>query len=372
MQNKKSILHICSDFPFQKLYISLFNSLEKCYDQVIYVPLKKDIKINSFFKNYNPTYRIYYSNLISTIDRFLYGRKIIKVKNDIIKKIKIKQFDLIHAHFLFSDGGVALLLKKEFNIDYVVSVRSTDINIFFKYFIHKRNFGVDILLNSKKIIFITPKYLDHLLNNYVKKKFHKIILSKTEIIPNGLNQFWLDNISEERKKLDGPIKLIYVGDLSKNKRVLRLIRAISSFKTMKLTIVGGGGADQKKVEKLCKLYDNITYLGRINDRTRLLECYRNHDIFIMLSKYETFGLSYIESLSQGLPIIYTSGQGVDGYFNYRSVGVDVKKPSKKNIKNAIDKIVDNYDIYSKNAKNQVKKFSWDEISKEFNSIYKDE
>lgn len=36
------------------------------------------------------------------------------------------------------------------------------------------------------------------------------------------------------------------------------------------------------------------------------------DIFVMVSHSETFGLVYIEALSQGLPILYTRGQGIDG------------------------------------------------------------
>jgi glycosyltransferase involved in cell wall biosynthesis len=59
-------------------------------------------------------------------------------------------------------------------------------------------------------------------------------------------------------------------------------------------------------------------------KEKLLNNYRNSDIFIMPSYNETFGLVYIEAMSQGLPIIYTQNEGVDGYFKEGSVGYSVK------------------------------------------------
>ena len=40
----------------------------------------------------------------------------------------------------------------------------------------------------------------------------------------------------------------------------------------------------------------------------------------MLSIMETFGLVYAEAMSQGLPIIYTKGQGFDEQFDEGKVG----------------------------------------------------
>ena len=38
--------------------------------------------------------------------------------------------------------------------------------------------------------------------------------------------------------------------------------------------------------------------------------YRENDIYVMPSIIETFGLVYAEAMSQGLPVIYTRGQGL--------------------------------------------------------------
>ena len=52
----------------------------------------------------------------------------------------------------------------------------------------------------------------------------------------------------------------------------------------------------------------------------MIPFYKSAHIFVMPSLTETFGIVFIEALSQGLPLIYTKGQGIDGYFPQGFVG----------------------------------------------------
>lgn len=90
----------------------------------------------------------------------------------------------------------------------------------------------------------------------------------------------------------------------------------------------------------------------------------------MPSRYETFGLVYIEALSQGLPIIYTLGQGVSGYFEDGTVGYGVKPNNIGDIAEKIELIMNNFDSMSLDAPKFAQAFSWDSISKEYICIYK--
>jgi glycosyltransferase involved in cell wall biosynthesis len=89
----------------------------------------------------------------------------------------------------------------------------------------------------------------------------------------------------------------------------------------------------------------------------------------MPSKYETFGLVYIEALSQGLPIIYTNGQGVSGYFKNGTVGYGVKPNNVTDIADKIELIMNNFDSMSLNSPKFAQEFSWDNIAKEYLDIY---
>ena len=59
----------------------------------------------------------------------------------------------------------------------------------------------------------------------------------------------------------------------------------------------------------------------MENKSELLGIYRSSSIFIMPSTGETFGLVYIEALSQSLPVIYTKGDGVYGFLE----NVDIAK-----------------------------------------------
>lgn len=64
---------------------------------------------------------------------------------------------------------------------------------------------------------------------------------------------------------------------------------------------------------------------------------RSCSVFAMPSIFETFGLVYLEALSQNLPVVYTKGQGIDGMFD-NTVGIGVDPLSVEEIKNAIKMI----------------------------------
>ena len=149
------VLHLCSAYILSDLYKELIESLDKLnINQAIYIPIKRKQDYNKrILNNLNNTIFIY-SKVFNNIDRIFYTRKINKILYDIKNKINFDNINLIHAHTLFSMGGIALKLKKEKNIDYIVAVRNTDINIFFRYFFYLREIGIEILKESRKIIFL--------------------------------------------------------------------------------------------------------------------------------------------------------------------------------------------------------------------------
>ena len=84
---------------------------------------------------------------------------------------------------------------------------------------------------------------------------------------------------------------------------------------------------------------------------------------------ETFGLVYAEAMSQGLPIIYTKGQGFDKQFTEGIVGYHAECFNKENAVKAIMKTIENYECISNSCIKNVQKFDWDKIVKVYESIY---
>jgi glycosyltransferase involved in cell wall biosynthesis len=371
------VLHICGDYANQSIYNNLITSIDnKQIDQLVYVPVRNENQLN---KNVNPNLKntiFFFKKNLQKIDRFFFKNKINKLQNDLENYLLNNKngFDLIHAHFLFSDGGVAYELYKKNKTPYIVAVRNTDINFFFKYFFFLRSYGIEILENSSKIIFISPAYKTTLFNKYIPHSKQEIIEKKCKIVPNGLDSFWIENSHNKVFSKKEKFSFLYVGDFSKNKNLESTIKALKVLKNkgykIKFNIVGGGGNNEAKIIEIAnKENDWITIHARINDKNLMLNHYRANDIFIMPSIYETFGVVYIEALSQGLPVIYSKAQGIDGFFEENTVGVSVNPLDVNSIINKIEWLIENADCISIKSEKILPNFDWEIISSTYQNLY---
>ena len=241
---------------------------------------------------------------------------------------------------------------------------------------HIKKIGINIMKEAKKIVFISPEYKKYVIDHCIPYELKDYIAQKSVIIPFGISSFWIQNKYDIKPKFikKNKIKLIYVGDFTKNKNVHVSIKIARRLKELgyevKFIIVGGNGGYEYKIKKLAKInQDIIEIYGRVEEKSKLLNIYRKSDIFIMPSHYESFGLVYGEAMSQGLPVIYTKGQGIDGYFKEGTVGYSVNPQDINGIVKKIEMIINNYNKISKNCLNLVEKFSWNKIDKIYHNIY---
>lgn len=91
----------------------------------------------------------------------------------------------------------------------------------------------------------------------------------------------------------------------------------------------------------------------------------------MVSKPETFGLVYVEALSQHLPIIYAKGQGFDGFYPDGYVGYPAEAGSSVDIADKIEQLMKNYAAIERNVEllNLDKDFSWGNIAQKYLTIH---
>jgi len=349
----------------------MYEGLEKgTSSQIVYSATKKS-KINAPF--ISEKYKTIISPILNKKDSFFFKNRITKTHKDIKSKISLNDVDIIHAHYMFTDGALALKIYEESQIPYIVAIRNTDLNLYYKYFPHLRKIGEKILFNAKKIIVISPSYKNKLLQFYSPIK--DILNSKIELLPNGINEFWLrEKILPKKNKIEKTIKFLFVGEITKNrnlKKTIDLLNNLSDYHDVKFTIIGEKLDGFKELKEIIKKYNWIELIQPIYDKSKLKKYYRDHDVFIMLSKKETFGLVYIESLSQGTPIIYTKGEGIDGYFDDLQVGFnfDFNNCGFLTFKKKIELIFKDYNQISNNCINESKSFNWNELSKRYIKIY---
>ena len=294
-----------------------------------------------------------------------------KICKAIEANLDVPKYDLIHAYTLFTDGNCARTISKKNGIPYVVAVRNTDVNDFFRLMPHLRSRGVKTMLDAKAVFFLSEAYRNQVFEKYVPKKYRDIIQRKTYIIPNGIDDFWFDNAPTEDNVIESKIKLIYAGRIDRNKNIPSIQAAMEFLRDkgydVSLTVVG------KVVDK--KVFDIIekdvyTECLAPQPKETLIDLYRAHNIFVMPSFTESFGLVYAEAMSQGLPVIYSAGQGFDGQFPEGQVGYRVSSHNVKDIADGIEKVILEFDDIKQNVVLSAKKFSWTKIVQQYDNIYK--
>lgn len=368
------VLHINGNYILTTLHQEMINHLDKTgLENQIFVPIE-NVGLSTIRTNDN----VKVVECIKKRDRFVFDFKQKKIIDCINKNYNVKDFACIHAYTLFTDGNSARELSRKYGVPYVVAVRNTDVNVFFKYMVHLRRRGIKIMHDASAIIFLSEAYKKKVIKKYIPAKFKDEIIKKCYVIPNGIDNFWFDNKFIEkdvasiiRRFEDKRLKLIYAGRIDKNKNIELTLSAIEKLQEdgwIVEFVVVGKVKDESEYLKI-KEATYCTYLDA-RPKEQLLELYRNADIFVMPSHTETFGLVYAEAMSQGLPVIYTKGEGFDKQFNEGIVGYSVNSNDSGELAEKIVEVVRNYSTISSNVINLVEKFQWRKITNEYMDIYR--
>ena len=310
-------------------------------------------------------------------DRYWFEYKQNKIIKAVEETFDIKSFDLIHAYTLFTDGNCARYLSQKYNIPYVVAVRNTDVNAFFKYRIMLRKLGIKILEDAGAVFFLTPVYRDFLFHKYVPVVKWDKIKSKSHINPNGIDDFWhqhkfteRDYAETEKRLRRKEVRLVYAGSVDKNKNIKLTVAAMEKMNQegWHVTLDVIGPIKDESAYNDFKDNTDVRYVPK-QPKEELIKYYRNADIFVMPSHHETFGLVYAEAMSQGLPVIYTRGQGFDGQFDEGCVGYSVVDNDPDSVIEKIKMVIANYRRVSNHCSTNTNNFNWTNICGDYKEIY---
>lgn len=374
------ILHLTNDFSGSTVYKGLVSELDHLsLSQFVYNPIRDLERMGKNWVEFKVLEsEICYALILNnTTDRILYKKKINKIFRDLETKIDLSKVKCIHAHTWYSDGGVAYLISKKYRIPYIIAVRSTDLNVFQKYLLHERSFGKEILEFAQRIVVISASYKERLLKLPSLQPILSNIEHKLRVLPNGVDPYWLDQAFVKKSdQIMNTFNVLFIGKFTKSKNVESLQKAIIEInekgnKPVHLHLIGGGG---KRHQNVLGVVGNnsgcMTYHGKIYELSQLKQFYQDADIFAMPSKHETFGLVYIEALLQGLPVLYTANEGIDGFYEEK-IGEKVSRGTAEEIAQKLQKMIEEYPSYTIPTEKIKENHDWSRIAKAYQKLYEE-
>lgn len=238
-------------------------------------------------------------------DRGIFKKSIyIKALPRIKKIIKKHKPDILHAHYASSYGTLGALSGMH---PFILSMWGSDVFLFprknsiFKSIIKYNLKKADLVLSTSKMMAIeTSKYTN----------------KQIQITPFGVDTSFFSPFENSKKK-DNKIvlgtikKLDYIYGIDLLIKAFALLVNNNKNTELRLVIAGTGNeiANLKKLAEQKGVSDLVDFPGRISQK-KVVEYLHCFDVFVALSRSESFGVAVIEAMSCGTPVVVSDAGGL--------------------------------------------------------------
>jgi len=244
---------------------------------------------------------------------------------------------------------------------------------------NKSKFHITIAKWYEKLVYPKAKYAICLSQEFknVLSKLYNVDKEKISVIPYG---FQLNGIKQLLPTQNKKMKIVCIRRLVKRVGIELLIRACHKLKNQgvefELAIVGEGYLYQELLHLVddLKLGDCVRLLGKVPDaelKTILLQS----DLAVMPSiALEGFGISTVECLYHGVPVIGTDIGGTTGILKPLNPNLIIEKPSAEKIYEKLHAIL-TYQISLPSREDchqyAIKNYDIEKIGIQINALYRD-
>lgn len=216
------------------------------------------------------------------------------------------------------------------------------------------------------------KFFDGIIitsNDYISEsKILQKVKKRLKVIPLGVDtdlKTFSANKLRKQYKIGNEKIVLFVGRLFPYKGIEYLVSAIpqviKNYPDVKFAIVGGGEkeAELKRLAEKLKVNDKIIFTGKVDDKTRNT-FYKICDIFVLpsINRGEAFGISLLEAMSFGKPLITTriKGSGMNSINKHLTTGLVLEPSNPKQLALAINRLLKNDKFREKMGKFSKKRF----------------
>jgi glycosyltransferase involved in cell wall biosynthesis len=273
--------------------------------------------------------------------------------------------DILHAQSTLYGGFLAAEIGKIFRIPVIITEHSSAFLPPLMLLPGQKKFVKKAIAGADRILAVSP-YLANSLNN---------IVSKTEIsvVPNMIDSSFF-TMSNERLPFS-PFVFIAIGALRPVKGFDLLISSFANAfrdSNAKLLIAGEGPLRNRLNRKIknLKIGKKAQLLGQLNKK-QILKLIQNSHVLVSSSQKETFGITLIEAMACGKPVIGMQRSGGAESIIKHSDGILVKNGNKEDLTKAMIEIKKTYAQYDskKIRKNCIQRFGEEIVLDQLTKIY---
>lgn len=297
------------------------------------------------------------------------------LSSKMVSVIKNYNIDVLHVHYAIPHAYAGYMakqmLKKEgIEIPMITTLHGTDITLVGNHPNYKQ--AVTFSINESDVVTSVSESL--------KQDTLRLFDTEKEIvvIPNFINIEKEASITPCKRAVMASKEERIITHISNFRKVKRIPDVIDIFYQVQLKIPSklimvGDGPEKEAAEHKCKLLgikNKVLFLGNTSDIDRLL-CLT--DLFLLPSESESFGLSALEAMAAGVPVISSNAGGLhevneNGFSGFLSPIGDIADMSK----NAIYILEDDNRLqqFKKQAKISAKKFDERKIIPIYEELYK--
>ena len=293
----------------------------------------------------------------------------------LVNVITNNNLDLLHVHYAIPHASAAyfarqILKKSGRDIPYITTLHGTDITLVGR----DQTYAPVVAFSINESDAITA--VSHNLKEETMTSFP--IEKDIHVIHNfiDINRFYQSDKDHFKKMLapNGERILAHVSNFRKVKRVedvIHIFQKVREKMPCKLLMIGDGPErpNAEELSRSLEVCNDIRFLGKQEQMDEILSI---SDLFLLTSSYESFGLSALEAMSCGVPVISTNAGGlgeinVHGYTGYLSNVADVEDMAQHAIS-----ILENEQIlnqFKTQAKTHAMKFEKQHIIPQYEQLY---
>ncbi len=276
--------------------------------EVHFITYRQPVRLDAFGENL-----FYHEVAVQDYPLFDYLPYEINLSSKLVDVVKHEKLDLLHVHYAIPHASAAylarqILASQGIKIPFITTLHGTDITLVGR----DPSFEpvIEFVIDQSDAVTSVSKSLKQ--DTYEHFKVH----SEIEVIPNFIRteKYRKDYEQTVRQKYapNGEKVIMHISNFRPVKRVQDIVKAFAIIRKSipaKLIFIGDG-PERYKAESLCrelKTCDDTAFLGKFKSTEGVLT---SADLFMLTSETESFGVSALEAMASGVPVVSSNSGGL--------------------------------------------------------------